>query len=555
MKVSIYHDLIQLSKAIWIDHLNNVDSMFYKGYKTENLLKSMFPQFRKGKTLALLKILKLEALKGLSDDKRFGVYPSQTYLAKQLGCSQQSISEMLRRLEKIRVIKLIRVAIQSKTKTCRTKVLIIPHPSLMKTQRKLRTRLSQLPTRLSQLPTGLSQLPTGLSQLPTNLGQLPTKLSQLPTGLRRRYPMITDICKHHFRILFRILKYQDSKYQDSKYQDSFQELKYTSYIFNSRINKIVDASITPVCNSFLTNGKQTEQFVRYKLKSKSIEKQVSIDNYGLNPRSFLPHIDKHILLDKCLKKLVKENICPMLDETIKVLDYWNGKNNDLFAKIRNTYTTDVFKQLQVMVTFAIHFHMVPLETLIQAIDTFDSLSRVSHWLTYYKKKHSLPFTLLSGRKHGVLGESWLDICQLPEQEAIAKTCGTCLEYKLTFDERLRPSFINHFYPGSEDIGLDAFTENYGTFAKFSDKMVAYHKKHNMCGLSMKGLFDKYFDYILKKSANWGDDIPSVRFITNFKWVTEFIRLQQHQQGWEKFGTEYATLENNPSTEEDQEEGK
>jgi hypothetical protein len=74
---------------------------------------------------------------------------------------------------------------------------------------------------------------------------------------------------------------------------------------------------------------------------------------------------------------------------------------------------------------------------------------------------------------------------LPEQEAIAKTCGTSVEYIKTFNERLKPSFINHFYPQSENIGLDAFTENYGTFAKFSNKMVAYHKNHNMCDLSMK----------------------------------------------------------------------
>jgi len=516
MKVSIYGLLINCSKVIWPDHLNNVDSMFYKGYKTERILKSMFPQFRKGKTLQLLKLIKLEALKLLSNDKRFGVYTSQTYLAEQVGCSQQSISEMVHRLEDKRVIKVIKVAIQSKSKTCRTKLLIIPHPSVIKIQRKSFTKLAQLPT---QLP-----------QLPTRLAQSPTRLAQSPTRLHRRFSMMTDICKHHFRLLFRILKYQDSKYQDS-----FQELKDTSYLFNSSINKLVDASITPVCNSFLTNGKEVEKFVRYKLKAKSIKDQVSFADYGLNPRSFLTHVKSHNLLENCLKKLVKTNISPMFDETIKVLDHWNGKKNKQLAKIEKNYATGTFKQLQVMVIYAIYFHMVPIETLLRAIDTFDSLSRVSHFLTCKEKKHSLPFTLLSGWKQRVLGESWLDICQSPEQEALAKTCGASVQYERTFKEWLKPSFIDHFYPESEDIGLDAFTENYGTFAKFSDKMVAYHTGHDMCDLSMKEFIDKYFDYIVRKSANWANDIPTVRFITKFKWVTEFIRWQNHQPRWERFG--------------------
>ncbi|MGO9530601.1 MAG: hypothetical protein ACLP3B_05410 [Syntrophobacteraceae bacterium] len=358
--------------------------------------------------------------------------------------------------------------------------------------------------------------------------------------------MITDICKHHFRILFRILKYQDSKCQDS-----FQELKYTSYIYNSSINENVDASWTPAFNSSSMDTKGNETFVRYKLKRKADERQVTFEDYGLNPRSFLLHLKRYELLEKCLSKLVKANISPMFEETVKVLNHWNGKKNKQFAKIRTNYASGVFKQLQVMVTFAIHFHMVPIEQLFHAIDNFDSLSRVSHWLTYYKKKHFLPFTLLSGWKHSVLGESWLEICQLPEEEAIAKTCGTRLEYKMTFNDWLKPSFINHFYFESEDIGLDEFTGNYATFAKFSDKMVAYHKNHRMCGLSMKTFIDAYFDYIVRKSANWADDIPTVRFITNFKYVTEFMRWQRHQQGWENFGTKYPKPEESSSTERDE----
>jgi hypothetical protein len=273
-----------------------------------------------------------------------------------------------------------------------------------------------------------------------------------------------------------------------------------------------------------------KQFVRYELKPKP-----TYSDYGLSPTDFFGHIKSHALMEKCLTKLINKEINPMTEETERIIDHWNGKKNKKFAGIRSNPNSRRFKEVRIMVSFAIYFHMVPFDQLIKAIDLFDNLSKVSRFLKFAKQKFSLHHNLLSNIKHSVLNKSWLDICTMTEQQAIAKCCGTQVKFTKTFNERIKPSFIEHFYAERKSNGLEAFEENYELFAEFSDRMVNKHQNLKMCSLKINELIDAYFDFIVRMSSNWRDNAPTVKFITKKKWFPEFVLYKAHQPGWEEFG--------------------
>ena len=559
--ISQFDPIIIVVRQLWIDTLENPKSVFYKNYKCEHIVKLRYSNLKAVQALNLLKIIKLEAMKLLSNPKRFGIYVNQQSWAKSLGVSQQRVSQLIKYLTNLGLIQSKKLVIQSSSKKMSGKLLIFPNrkePSETWSAIKSSTIFEHTSTifgtnpqiksnsykaKNSRLLSGyyifcnelntsyLDSLPLVFSKPAKHVSPLHLSNSKKEEYMRHNFIKYPLRYKLKEKVPTFVKKHQLKEKACIPISKSIEKPK-VSVLTESQKKDVLGIKE----RGMQLNRKQ--MFVKYKLK----EKVITYGDYGLYPTNFFDHIELQKIRGKYLDKVIKYNITPKNNETQELITYWNNIQDKRFSRIQKLKGR-TFNELRMVISYHMELNILSLNDIKKSIDLFVKLSTKSRHLKFSNKIKFKLLDFLTEIKNKYTNKSWFSICQLSESEAINLShCGYTIDYTTTINDRIKPSFIKYFYPENSQMGSDTIDNSMYFVNIFTNKLVEYHKNYYFYGIKITPFTDMLFEYIAKQTENWTNKKPNTGKIFQKYQLTNFIFAQRQEPGWEKFGDKKESVE-------------
>lgn len=513
-----YHKKVyDLIVRFWLEEeINNQSSPFYKNSKIEIYIKRIYPKARQN----ILNIAKSYKFSILTKGK---CYYTQQSMAEHFNIARERVSEAQSKLEEI----------------LETKFIIFPSKIINPTINKKSSGIKVL------IPPMLYKM---LLQMEKD-----STVEREDSTVQRVDSMVQ---KDSIRESLGNLRYLVSTYGLLYYYFSYTFLlrkKDIKEMSNRRFGKN-PKTYKPFCTNVITNNTNVLEFKmpkkfeltkkkvieRFKLKRKKQE-IITFDDYKINPKQFMNHIEIHRVLNKWFDILIEANVPPMIEETEEVIKKWNNIENERFSRVNigKTNKSKTYYLVNLAVSYRMWSMRLTIEQILQSIDNFDSFTTGGR-LKFKKKIHLLNDFLWNDQRYSKKDHFKLSI--LDKGRALQEYYGVNTKYKNSLDYVRRYYGIT-FLEGSTKENRELFNVNYKLFVDFTNIFVEAHMKKDMVKFydpdsnfeGFKKLIRAYFDYadvVTSKSKSTYARKPMNLLGAQMK--LDFIAYTKNQEGWKNF---------------------